>query len=139
MQRNDERVAWELTPFEAVGPLRFGMSKAEVAATLVEEPWVIDHTREAFDKAGAQPGYDGDGLVDMVLVHDPAYLVVRGVEVRTDQPLPEAVAALEAAGLHGHYRAGSTWFEEDGVVLYAPNGLVEGAGAYRKGYDTGAG
>jgi hypothetical protein len=34
MPRTATRSAWELVPFESVGPLRMGMSKAEVAAAL---------------------------------------------------------------------------------------------------------
>lgn len=137
MRQTDERAAWEVVPFESIGPLRWDMTKAEVAATLGEEPRFIDRTRESFRRAGAQPGYDDDGLLAMVLVYDPVHPVVRGVELREGQPLGEAVRALEAAGLRGRDdHDGSVWFEEDGVVLYAPNGVVEGAGAHRRGYSA---
>lgn len=135
MQRTSER--WEVVPFEAVGPLRFGMSKAEVAATLGEDPDVVDETREAFDEVGCQTEYGDDGRLESVTVYAPAVLVVRGVEVHEDQAMEDAVRALEALGQHGREHQGVTWFEETGTMLYGPTGTVEGAGAYRKGYDTG--
>lgn len=138
MQRTDEGVPWEVVPYESFGPLRWKMTKAQVAAAVDEEPRVIDSTRESFRRNGAQPGYDDDGLLAIALVYDPAYLVVRGVQVREGQAVDEVVRALEAAGLSGRDDgSGTVWYQEVGVAIYAPLGQVEGAGAYRKGYDTG--
>jgi hypothetical protein len=68
---------WVLTPFEGVGPLRFGMTRAEVRQALGEEPRILTTGEESYRSAGARVEYDDDGKLELVQVHEPSLVTIR--------------------------------------------------------------
>lgn len=129
MSQSDERGAWELAPFEAIGPLRMGMTENEVAATLRETPKPLSlppgvprppTTEEAFRGAGVHVAYDREGrLLAVESVDRP--VTYRGIPLYLR--LAEDVRAdLERIGVDSAPNDEGNGFDvpELGLMLYVP-------------------
>lgn len=96
--------AWDLLPFESVGPVRFGMPKGDVAALFSSPPQTIERDDpdcrilDAFDDASIQVAY-GDALT--VVAVQVAYdipIEYRTVRV-TGRPFAEVLLELQQMGI----------------------------------------
>lgn len=135
---------WSIESFERVGPVRFGMSREEVAAALGGsgtefQKGFSDTLTEAFNGVGLHVYYDREGHVEFVEAFPPAEPSYNGVPLmRSDAKA--ILADLDRLGLKPRDDGqGGLWFDEPGFALFAPDGEKnEGVSIFRKGYDTGA-
>lgn len=128
---------WVLTPFEGVGPLRFGMTPEQVRQALGEEPRVLTTGEESYRGAGVRVEYDGDERLELIQAHERRTVSYRGLALRPGLPLDAVVQVLQGVGLTERDDGeGARWFEDDGFYLYAPEGRLEGVGLFPRGYDT---
>jgi hypothetical protein len=139
----ERRSDWEIVPFEAVGPIRFGMPRSEIHRALGETPrpfkkGLSENLTEAFKEIGVHVYYDGSGRVEFVEAFSPSRLRFRGVDLWRENAA-EVLAELRNLGLRVRDDgAGGLWFDDCGFSLYSPNGRTEGVSAFRRGYPTGA-
>jgi hypothetical protein len=108
---------YTITPGEGIGPVRFGMRRADVHAALGEAPEPFQkipeaiHTADAFERSGLHIHYrDADPVVEFVEAFTAEGIAFTLAGLR---PLEEVAAAL-VARLSAH----TDVFEEDGGGLY---------------------
>ena len=113
---------WELHPYKGAGPLRFGMSRADVIKLLGEPRRVIHQAPTLVESNGdVHPGYDGGGRLIMLHTAGSA-LVWHGITL-TDRPLAEVARDLAAAGIESEPDGEELGLIAPrlGIELYAPD------------------
>ena len=135
----------DLRPYEGVGPIRFGMRRAEVRGAVHAAVRAFRKTRDAtmlldaFDNEGIHVYYDELDLCEAVELASPAVAVLKGRAL-----IGEPFAALRdwLLGLDPELEVDETGLTASslGLGLYAPfageepEGPVEGVIAFRRGY-----
>jgi hypothetical protein len=134
---------WRIEPFDSFGPLRFGMTRGEVASALNEAPQQFakgfsPNIVEAYNDSGVHAYYDADERLEFIEAFSPCQPSYGDVDLlRADAAA--TVSELSALGLAMRDDGeGGIWFEDHGFALYAPGGRTEGVSVFRRGYDTGA-
>ena len=134
---------WVISPFESLGPLRFGATAPEVQAAAGGTPTRFQkgaspNLTEAYDEIGFHAYYDSDEKLEFIDAFPPCRVTYAGVDLLRPK-MSDATEELASLGLQGRDdRDGSLWFDQHGFGLYAPHGHVEGVSVFRRGYDTGA-
>lgn len=129
MPQSDERMAWEVVPFEAIGPLRFGMTREEVATTLGETPKVspppqgikpLPIITEWLDNEWAHAEYDLQGRL-LAVESSKQPIAYRGISL-LNRPAADVRADLERLGIGSQANDENNGFDvpELGVMLYVP-------------------
>jgi hypothetical protein len=134
---------WEIVPFEAIGPIRFGMTQSDVHKALGETPLgfkkgLSENLTEAFNQRGVHAYCDPGGRVELVEVFTPSHPTFCGVDLLRENAA-EVLLELRNLGLRvRNDGAGGFWFDDCGFALHSPHGRTEGVSAFRRGYPTGA-
>jgi hypothetical protein len=147
--RNDARAAivawvseWIVQPFESLGPLRIGASRAEVRAAMDEAPREFEkggdaNPVEAYATAGVHAYYDGAGRLEFLEAFDPSRPVYANVQLLSPDAT-SALAKLSELGLVGRDDGErGVWFDDHGFALFVPAEASEAVSVFRRGYDTG--
>jgi hypothetical protein len=133
---------WVLQPFESLGPLRIGASRADVGKALGEDSHEFAkgdsaNLVEAYNGAGVHAYYDDAGRLEFVEVFDPCRPVYAGVQL-LGVDVAFVVARMRDLGLTAREDGeGGVWFDDHGFALYAPEEASEGVSVFGRGYDTG--
>lgn len=134
-----------LTPYESLGPIRFGMSREEVRAVLAVAVHPFKKTpdattlTDAFEAEGIYVSYDDQGDCEAVEVASPAEPVLDG-ETLLGQPFSQLRDRLKARGDELEVDASGLTDLTSGLGLYAPsaekapNDPIEAVIAFRRGY-----
>jgi len=133
---------WVISPFESIGPLRFGATASEVQSLTkgIPSPFakgLSPNLVEAYHELGFHAHYDAIGELEFVEAFLPCRPIYAGVELLRPN-LPDVVGELAALGLQFREDGEGVWFDQHGFALYAPEGRVEAVSAFRRSYDTGA-
>jgi hypothetical protein len=126
------REPWALVPFQALGPVRFNMTRSEVEDVLGRGQQVSEH-RVAYDAAEAQIEYDDAGRVETITAYPSRPVVVQDTTLQGEQAVTDMAAVLERLGHQGEDDGeGSMVYAALGLALHAPTGTVEGVFASRE-------
>lgn len=126
---------YEIVPFERVGPVEFGMTRAELDAAGLGTPWVDGERPRLMFREHLFVGFDGSERVKWVEVTPPASAWFDGV--RLHDVLDEVTTALARRGLpatrgRGEFE-GSTYVEDAGILLWCEDpGWIETVTATRR-------
>lgn len=135
---------WELRPFEAIGPLRFGMSRGEVISAIGPPAMVVEKDPvlvEAHDGTNVQATYDPAGRLIAVEAEPGRVFSYLGIAL-SGRAVAEVRRDLESR------QVANQWDENNsslvvpalGLSLYAPReshqpGYVQGVMATTTDYD----
>ena len=128
----------EVIPFISIGLLTFGDSRQvarEKLASRFSTFAKVAGTNEsdAFDHLGLHLYYDKTGRLEFVEAFAPANVVFRGVTF-LGRDLESVTSDMKALGFNPTETDVGVDFQDAGIALTAPSGVVEGAAAHRKGY-----
>jgi hypothetical protein len=129
---------WEITPYEGVGPLRFGMTRSQVRSllggkvtTFRKGPYASTDT-DAYDELGLHLHYDNGDRLECIeawgscpIYYKQASLLNAGTQ--------EALERLAGLGLSSRYDDGY-FLDDGGFALYAPDDVVKAVTVYRREY-----
>jgi hypothetical protein len=132
-------VRMEVRPFEGLGDLRFGMSRADVRALLGPEFRSFKKTplaktlTDAYTQLGLHLYYDDQDRLEFIEAFQPCIPIFRGIELLGR---PEVVLEqLRKTGVGIPRRdSDGNFFDDLGFALYSPGDVVEGVSVYKKGY-----
>ena len=134
---------WRIEPFDSFGPLRFGMTRGEVATALNQEPRQFakgfsPNVVEAYNEKGVHAYYDADERLEFIEAFAPCKPSYGDVDLlRADSEA--TLNALSELGLTARSDGdGGVWFDDHGFALFAPSGRTEGISVFRRDYDTAA-
>ena len=131
MRRSNE-IRLEILPFRSLGPLRFGMTEAEVIALLGEPDRAPPQFKYDFVSWGLMPHFD-DGRLDSVeSYHPPCVPILFGVELvgsmsELERRLLEAgleIRSPQAGNLDIRNTGVSLWTESEGEPVGAVGAAV---------------
>jgi hypothetical protein len=128
----------EIVPFVGVGVVRFGDTRQQVRDAL-QRPFEIfrkdvgENETDAFDEVGLHVYYDGQGRVEFIEGFGSASLTIGGL-VLLGRNIDDVDRELSALGHSSHATDVGLQYDSVGIALTAPGGVVEGVGAYRRGY-----
>jgi hypothetical protein len=134
-----------LTPFEAVGPIKFGTSPDEVR-TALNSPWnsfrkfpseIIP--TDAFDELGIHVYYTSNSQCEAIECFSPVLLTFRGKSLvgQPYQEVREWLISIDSDTVHGDTGIAANSF---GIGLYTPDGnddpdaIIESVTLVDKGY-----
>jgi hypothetical protein len=129
----------EVTPFISVGSLRFGATREDIRAQLgarfesfKKSP--NSNETDAYDELGLHLYYDRDNRLEYVEAFEPAEPEYAGI-VFVGRAFEDVRNDLTEAGYACSFMdAASVKCDDAGIALYISDGIVEGAGVYRRGY-----
>ena len=136
---------YEITPFEGVGPIKFGMTPEEVQRTLGKVPTTFMRTPQAafpcdyFQSVGAFCYYDSDGALEAVEFGHPARPLLAALSL-LGSPMNKALATLSQLDPTLAVEADGAIAYQLGVSIFAPHlkdneaANVESLLAFRRGY-----
>jgi hypothetical protein len=128
----------EIRPYLNVGVIRFGDVRQDVRVAL-QCPFetfrkdVGENETDAFDDLGLHVYYDGQGRVEFVEGFEPASLTINGLML-LGQRIDKIDKELRAMGHSSRAIDVGLQYDTAGIVLTAPNGVVEGVGIFARGY-----
>jgi hypothetical protein len=128
----------EIRPFEAVGALRFGESRHDVKEKLGSPSFpfrknVGYNEIEVCNELGLHLYFDPHDCLEFLEAFEPAELVFHGIRF-LGRDLGAVTKDMEALGFAAIESDVGVNFEDAGIALTAPSGVVEGIAAHRKGY-----
>jgi len=128
----------EIVPFLSVGSLSFGDSRQVVRNKLasVYSVFVKDlgaGETDSYDDLGLHLYYDAEGNLEFVEGFEPANITFNGVGF-IGADLTSIVAQFRQQGFASFQSDVGVKFPGLGIALTAPDGVVEGVAAHRKGY-----
>jgi len=88
---------------------------------------------DAFEALGLHLYYDDAGRLEFVEAFDPAEVTFRGVSF-LGRNVGAVIAEMRAIGFEPTDGDVGVDFPDAGIALTAPDGVVEGVAAHRKGY-----
>jgi hypothetical protein len=128
----------EILPFTSFGSLKFGDPR-QVARQKLASPFSTFRKAgsqidtDAFDDIGLHLYYDTNDCLEFVEAFDPADVDFRGIRF-LGRELDAITSDMKALGFSATAADVGIDFNEAGIVVTAPSGIVEGVGAHRKGY-----
>ncbi len=137
-QRKNTMSQWEILPFQGLGELRFGMSKASVHAILGDNCTAVDkyrspNLREAYTDLGIHVDYDEHDQVEFIETTRRCNPTYNGVEFFALE-LQAVLEQLSDLGISYEEDVDGYDFTEQGFVLYVPVSSIEAVAVYRRGY-----
>ena len=141
MTSSDEKRALtaEITPYEGVGNIRFGMSLSECEGILSSrDASSFRRTPEAeetvaFDEIGVQLSFSESGKLELIEAHSPSVISYRGIPL-LGRAATEVEDDLKEAGARGSASDAGVDYLDDGFALYSPGGRVEAVSVFVRGY-----
>jgi len=128
----------DIIPLEGVGPIRFGDSRQHVRNVLAS-PYTTfrkasgSNETDAFDELDLHVYYGGEDLVEFIEAFSPASISFCGLQLM-GRALGNIDEELRALGCSPEQADVGLKYESAGIALYAPNGIVESVGVFRRGY-----
>jgi hypothetical protein len=126
--------AWEIRPFEGIGPLRFGQARDDVRALLGpptrgfrKVPFAATEA-DAFIELGLHVYFSPEYRVETVDAVAPSTATLHGLSF-LGRPVEDVVQEMEEFGLRHH----SFQFDDAGVGLYEEDGVVRCVTVYPRG------
>jgi hypothetical protein len=131
-------VTVELIPFRSIGPLSFGdgrqVSREKIGSTFSTFQKVNGaHETDSFDDLGLHLYYDTEDRLEFVEAFGPADVTFRGIAF-LGRPLEDVAEDMKSMGFDATESDIGLKFEEAGIALTAPSGIVEGIAAHRLRY-----
>lgn len=128
----------EIIPFESVGILSFGDSRAGAREKLSSifstfQKDIGENETDSFDELGLHLYYDDAGRLEFIEAFDPAQVVFRGIGF-LGRDVDSVRWDMESLGLSPTESDVGLKFGSVGIALTAPSGVVEGVAAHRSGY-----
>ncbi len=125
-------------PWEALGDLRFGVSRDAVRSLLGDQFRSFKRTPKAktltdeYENLGLQLSYDEDDKLEFIEAYPPCMPTYQGIELFGELTL--VLRQLEAAG--HMLKADDVGYscEQLGFALFAPMQTIEAVSVYRRGY-----
>ena len=129
----------EIVPFTSIGVLKFGDSRQEARAKLASEfstfrkyDSVVE--TDAFDELELHLYYDNKDYLEFVEAFEPAEVTFRGVSF-LGRDLVSVVSNMSSIGFAPTQGDDiNIKFDDIGIALTAPSGVVETVAAHRRGY-----
>lgn len=127
----------EIIPHVGVGPIRFGMTRAEVRTVLGNDVSVIrkwPYTREidAYDALGVHLEYDSDDKLICVEAWGSCPIHYKDC-LLLNASAKEVLQKLADLGLRSRYDDGY-FFDDGGFMLYCPHDIIKAVTVYRPAY-----
>jgi hypothetical protein len=125
--------------FDALGEIRFGLSREEVRSKLsvafqsFKKTPLSKNETDAFNSLGLHIYYDDEGTVDFIEVFEPCQVCYADV-LLLNQPTNEVLERLKSSGLASSYEDGSYFYYDHGFALIDEEGIVSGASFFCKDY-----
>jgi hypothetical protein len=144
MVNTNPRRTWELSPFERVGELQFGMTREQVIEVLGEPDAVLYEQAvrvEGHEDLRVQPCYDPDGRLIAVQLLERTPFSVRGLRP-AGRELDEVQRELVCQGVRCQLDRDGMTLPDLGLQLYAPQYSfpeprpIEGVLAMSRDYET---
>ena len=131
--------AWEVLPFDGLGPLRFGMTAVDVEGALGVAPIRFkkgesEEPTLAFNSLGVHAYFDDDGILNFIEVFSPCRVWFRGLELIGSDSATLRSSLAESGFTVRADGQGGCWVDSAGFALFAPNEIVEGISAFIRGY-----
>jgi len=133
-------INWQIVPYEGVGELRLGDSRADIRSFLDEDCITLPswgsarNDIDAYDKACIQLHYDKDDLLVFIEINPPYNPLFREIELM-GLPLQSAIKQMQALGYQEKFDdASSCRFNDVGIALYAPMPrIITAVSIYKRG------
>ncbi len=131
--------AWQVIPFEGLGPLRFGSSRAEIRTllgdgfkTFAKQPASLAVT-DAYENLGLHLYYDSAERLEFIEAFEPIDPIYSGIHLLgSDRTL--VLHELQKIGHMHRFDDGGYFYDELGFALYAPIEPIEAVSLFRPGY-----
>lgn len=131
--------AWQVRPFDGLGPLGFGLSRAEIHAllgdgfkTFAKQPASVAVT-DAYEDLGLHLYYDSAERLEFIEAFEPTDPIYSGVHLlRSERTL--VLQELQESGHMPRFDDGGYFYDELGFALYAPIERIEAVSLFRPGY-----
>jgi hypothetical protein len=130
---------WDIIPYIGVGPLQFGLSRAQARSlfegapsTFRHGPYAISDT-DAYEELGLHLYYDSEDRLRCIMAFGSVPIHYNNVDL-LNRRLEEIINDLTDLGLTSRYDDEGYWFDDAGFVLYAPEKSVKAITVYRSGY-----
>jgi len=128
---------WDIIPYAGVGPIRFGMTRAEVRLLLgdglsVIKKWPYREETDAYKEIGLHLEYDAKDRLECIEVWGSCPIHYKGAAL-LNASIQEVLERLANLGLSPRYDDGY-FLDDGGFALYAPDDVVTAVTVYKKGY-----
>ena len=134
-------MAWEITPYESVGPVRLGRQRNEIRRQLGPgftsfAKDVGENKTDAYDELGIHLYYDDEDRLEMVEAFEPASPTLKGIALLCRE-IEQVEDDLAKRGYKGRPTDVGYRYDDAGIALTLNGSAIEGVAVFRKGYYEG--